>query len=66
MKLTKQHFEFMADQIAPMLGTPTDIEHLADLLADTNEHFKRGTFTSRAIRNWEDRNLYFADEGGRT
>jgi len=57
MKLSRQHFEFIADDIAPLLENPTSIEVIADKLEDTNPNFKRETFTQRALKNWEDANL---------
>ena len=57
MKLSRQHFEFIADDIAPLLDSPTSIEVIADKLEDTNPNFKRETFTQRALKNWEAKNI---------
>jgi hypothetical protein len=57
LKLSRRHFEFIADEIAPLLEFPTSIEALADKLAATNPRFDREKFTERALRNWEDANL---------
>jgi hypothetical protein len=57
MKLSRQHFEFIADDIAPLLENPTSIETIAEKLEDTNPNFDREKFTERALRNWEDANL---------
>ena len=57
MKLSRQHFEFIADDIAPLLENPASIEVIADKLENTNPNFKRETFTQRALKNWEDANL---------
>ena len=54
MKMTRQHFEFIADVVAPTLPLPTHIETLADELAKTNERFDRDKFIARAVRSWED------------
>jgi hypothetical protein len=62
MKLTRQHFEFIADNIAPLLFSPTDVERMADRLEKTNNNFKRGVFVSRCLKNWEERNLKGVDE----
>ena len=62
MKLTRQHFEFIADNIAPLLFSPTDVERMADSLEQTNNNFKRGVFVSRCLKNWEERNLKGMDE----
>ena len=53
----KRHFEFIAEHVAPLLGTPQDIEELADAFEDTNADFKRGKFVMKAIKNWEDKHL---------
>jgi len=57
MQLSRKHFEFIADDIAPLLEKPTSIEVIADKLEDTNPRFNREKFTERALRNWEDANL---------
>jgi len=57
MKLSRQHFEFIADDIAPLLENPASIEVIADKLENTNPNFKRETFTQRALKNWENANL---------
>ena len=54
MKMTRQHFEWLADKIAPRLPWPTHIEVLADELAATNPRFDRDKFVARAVKNWED------------
>ena len=56
-KFTKQHFELMADTIAPMMFSPTDIERMADILAHTNHRFDREKFVRRATEAWEEKNL---------
>lgn len=55
MRLTRQHFEFMADEVAPLLGWATGIEELADKLKSTNPRFDRDKFVKRASKNWEQR-----------
>jgi|13_taG_2_1085334.scaffolds.fasta_scaffold05517_11 hypothetical protein len=57
MKLSRQHFEFIADDIAPLLEKPTSIEVIADKLEETNPNFNRETFTQRALKNWEAENI---------
>ena len=54
MKMTRQHFEWLADKVAPVLPWPTHIEVLADELAATNPRFDRSKFVARAVKNWED------------
>ena len=55
MRLTRQHFEFMADEVAPLLQWVTGIEELADKLNSTNPRFDRDKFVRRATKNWETR-----------
>ena len=57
MKLSRQHFEFIADTIAPMLANPVFVEDIADKLEDTNPNFNREIFTQRALKNWENENI---------
>lgn len=54
MKMTRQHFEWLADKVAPTLPWPTHIEMLADELVATNPRFDRDKFVARAVKNWED------------
>ena len=55
MRLTRQHFEFMADEVAPLLGWATGVNELADKLQKTNPRFDRDKFVKRATKNWEQR-----------
>lgn len=55
MRLTRQHFEFMADEVAPLLGWATGVNELADKLQQTNPRFDRDKFVKRATNNWEQR-----------
>lgn len=55
MRLTRQHFEFMADEVAPLLGWATGVNELADKLQKTNPRFNREKFVKRATNNWEQR-----------
>lgn len=57
MKMSRQHFEFIADTIAPLLGNATSVEIIADKLEETNPNFNREVFTRRAIEKWEDQNI---------
>lgn len=57
MQLSRKHFEFIADDIAPLLEKPTSIEIIADKLAATNPRFDHEKFTQRALRNWEAANI---------
>jgi len=53
MKLTRQHFEFIADEFAPLLGWATDIKTMAAALRRTNPNFDADKFKKRALKNWE-------------
>ena len=55
MRLTRQHLEFMADEVAPLLGWATGVNELADKLQKTNPRFNRDKFVERATKNWEQR-----------
>ena len=51
---TKQDFEFIADEIAPMMHWPTHIEELADKLKAKNPKSDRDKFVTRATQAWEE------------
>ena len=51
---TRQDFEFVADEIAPMMHWPTHIEELADKLQALNPDFDRDKFIPRATNAWEE------------
>lgn len=53
MKLSKQHFEFLADVMGPLVGWPSQLEEVADHLAKTNPRFNRAKFIHRATLQWE-------------
>lgn len=57
MKMSRQHFEFITDTIAPLLESATSIEVIADKLEETNPLFNRKVFTDRALKNWEEKNI---------
>jgi len=56
MKMTRQHFEFIADRIAPKLSWPSHIQYIADELAKTNPKFDTMKFINRAEKAWFDNN----------
>ena len=56
-KFTWQHFEFIADFFAPLMGHPTDINRIAEHLNNTNPNFKEDVFITRATQAWEDKHL---------
>lgn len=51
---TRKDFEFIADEIAPMMHWPTHIEELADKLQALNPDFDRDKFIPRATNAWEE------------
>tara|TARA_R100001460_G_scaffold5214_1_gene14602 strand:- start:4810 stop:5016 length:207 start_codon:yes stop_codon:yes gene_type:complete len=52
--MTKKDYEFIADEIAPMMHWPTHIEELADKLQALNSKFDKDKFVARAIEAWEE------------
>jgi len=57
MSMTRKHFEWVADSIAPMVNSPLVIEQIADDLASMNPRFNRNKFVERAVKAWEDKHL---------
>ena len=57
MKATHQHYEYIADNLAPLVSSPIVIEQIADDLEKLNDKFNRKKFLARAIANWEQKNL---------
>ena len=55
--MTRKHFEWVADSIAPMVNSPLVIERIADELQEMNPRFNRDRFVDRAIKAWEHNNL---------
>ena len=55
--MTRKHFEWVADSIAPMVNSPLVIERIADDLASMNPRFDRDKFIDRAVSAWERKNL---------
>ena len=62
MRMSKMHFEFLADEIAPLLHWATGVHELADKLKQTNPRFNREKFVERALKNWEARYLESLEE----
>ena len=61
--MTRKHFEWVADTVAPMVNSPLVIERIADDLASMNKRFNRDKFLDRAIKAWERHNLPFEVDG---
>ena len=57
MKMTRQHYIFLTDEILPLLASASSIEAIADKLEDTNDFFNRKVFTDRALEKWEQKNI---------
>ena len=57
MKMTKQHYEFLTDEVLPLMASPSSLEEVADKLEDTNPLFNRGVFMARALKKWEEKNI---------
>ena len=54
-KFQRRHFEFIADEIAPLLPWPSHIDDLSRVLEKTNRNFNPDRFISRATQAWNDR-----------
>lgn len=61
--MTRKHFEWVADSIAPMVSSPLVIERIADDLASMNPRFDRKRFIDRAVAAWEKQNLPLEVDG---
>lgn len=57
MKMTKQHYEFLTDEVLPLMASPSSLEEVADKLEGTNPLFNRGVFMDRALKKWEQKNI---------
>ena len=57
MKMSKQHYEFLTDEVLPLMASPSNLEEVADKLGDTNPLFNRGVFIARALEKWEQNNI---------
>lgn len=57
MSMTRKHFEWVADSVAPMVSSPLVIERIADDLASMNPRFDRDRFIDRAVAAWERQNI---------
>jgi hypothetical protein len=52
--MTRQHYEFIADLMGPMVAWPSHLIDIADALEKTNPKFARKKFLDRASKAWED------------
>jgi hypothetical protein len=53
MRMSKQHFDFIAEKVGPLVGWPSDLHEIADQLQETNPKFNREKFITRATKAWE-------------
>ena len=51
--MQQRHFEYLADEVAPLMGWPTQIVEMAERLEKTNPRFNKDKFLTRAIKAWE-------------
>ena len=51
--MQQRHFEYLADNVAPLLAWPTQIRKMSDELAATNPRFNKEKFIKRATKAWE-------------
>jgi len=54
--MSKQHFDFIAEKVGPLVGWPSDLHEIADQLQETNPRFNREKFINRATTAWENAN----------
>ena len=53
MRMSRQHYEFLADKLGPLVSWPTHLHSIADELEQTNPKFNRDKFIKRATAAWE-------------
>lgn len=51
--MTQRHYEFIADNLAPLMPWPSYIVEMSKKLKETNPKFNKEKFLSRAITAWE-------------
>ena len=61
-RMSRSHYEFIADQIGPHVSWPSKLHEIADTLAATNAKFDKDKFIKRATKAWEDKNPELFDE----
>ena len=54
MRMTRQHFEFIADNIGPHIKWPSEFQSIANKLAASNPKFNKEKFIQRASKACED------------
>jgi len=53
MRMSRQHFEYLADTLGPLVPWPTHLHSIADELEKTNPKFDRDKFIRRGTVAWE-------------
>ena len=53
MRMSRQHYEFLADNLGPLVPWPTHLHSIADELEATNPRFDRDKFIQRGTAAWE-------------
>lgn len=61
MRMSRQHFDFIADTVGPMVAWPSALHDLADKLAASNPRFNREKFLSRATNAWEKHHKFIVE-----
>lgn len=51
--MSTAQLNFIADEIGPMVGWPSQLQSIADVLVKTNSRFDRDKFIRRATAAWE-------------
>jgi hypothetical protein len=54
--MQQRHYEYLADNLAPLMPWPSSIVAMAEKLKSTNPKFNKEKFLSRAIKAWEKAN----------
>ncbi len=57
--MSRQHYEFIADVMGPLVGWPSHLHAIADALEKTNPKFNRDRFINRATKKWEENHAPF-------
>ena len=51
--MQQRHYEYLADNVAPLMAWPSAIVAMANKLKATNPKFNKEKFLKRAIAAWE-------------
>ena len=55
--MTDKEEDYVAQVLAPLVSSPTNIEQMGDDLKAMNPQFNRDKWVDRAIKAWEETNL---------